>query len=152
MKFRFITQMNRSGISSSPSIMAIKTNKTLVSLLDHQAAVFVPAAICTEMTSKASVQSSTMLILASGSPCWIFSASYEALTDFVNRVSFYIWASRASFPFLTDASSVAKFFVPPSDWWCGMWRTSKMPSKFPSNRYNTVNLRIFKHTPATIGW
>jgi hypothetical protein len=62
-----------------------------------------------------------------------------------------IWSFCATLPVMTDIASVAKLFVPPSDW--RRWRTttSKLQWERPLNGHNAVTSREFKHTPTRSG-
>ena len=67
-----------------------------------------------------------------------------------NRLFSNTWPPPRDLSLMTDASSVTKMSIPPSDGRLRRTTTSKLPSERALNRHKTVTSRKFQDTPTTV--
>jgi hypothetical protein len=98
-----------------------------------------PVAVCTDTTAVISIEFTQFelrfLQLSTGFPHRFPGAASGSFTHSVDRLFGNTWPPYATLSWMTDASSVKKFFIPPSDRGLRRSTKSKLPSKRTLNRH-----------------
>ena len=91
------------------------------------------------------------LQLSNGSPHKFPGAASECFTHSINRLFSNIWPPHTTLSLMTNAASVTKLFIPPSDQCLRRTTMSKLPSQRALHHHKTVTSHKFQDSPTTLG-